>query len=171
MGSGKIVALVAAIIGILSVTLGFVLPEWMGWYRVIATTGGLSAGYAINGFGMLVAVGPVPPPPPEYALFFMPLIGGIMVAAGSVLLIIGALKESRAAGIIGGVVVLLGPMLLVLDLLIGIGDYSMLVPPGQSLFFGSIEIMPGVFYNWGLWIGSFLALGGGVLGLIGGATV
>lgn len=94
-----------------------------------------------------------------------------MIAVGSVLLIIGAIIESKAAGLIGGIVLLLGPMVLVLDLLIGIGNYSVMLPPGQGAFWGTIEILPGTFLSWGVWIGFFMAVGAGVLGIIGGATI
>jgi len=171
MGSGKIVAIVGAIIGILSVTLGLVLPEWMGWWRYLVSGAGATSGYVVNGFGMLTNVGVTPPPPPEIALFFMVLIGGIMVLAGSAILIIGAVKESKVVGLIGGIVLLLGPMLLVLDLLIGIGDYSMILLPGTTVFWGSYEVAPGVFLNWGIGIGAFMAIGAGAVGIIGGATI
>ena len=41
MGKGKIIALVGAVIGILSVVLSLVLPEFFGWYRAHIAGGGL----------------------------------------------------------------------------------------------------------------------------------
>jgi len=85
-------------------------------------------------------------------------------------LIIGAAKEIKVMGIIGGVLTLIGPILLFSNLLIGIYDFQGLLGD-PNVFWGFREVGPGVWLSWGVWIGFFMALVGGVLGLVGGATV
>ena len=95
-----------------------------------------------------------------------------MVIVGSIMCIIGGAAESKPLGIIGGILIIVGPLLLIVDLIIGFSDISLLelaIPPGSNLIFGSESILGGTL-SWGIWIGFFMAIAGGVLGLIGGAT-
>ena len=84
----------------------------------------------------------------------------------------------KAAGIVGGILILVSPLMLIIDLLVSAGDFAAIImslggPPGASVFWGSFLISgpPDVLLSWGLWIGFFISLGGGVLGVIGGATL
>ena len=175
MGAGKVLALIGAIIALVSVALSFIAPAIFGWYRIEISSLGITAGVYITGIGSLVVV---PATLPVQGLAIFELIGGVLLIIGAIICIIGALKESKVAGIIGGVMILLGPIILILDLLLSFGGFTELIellggPAGTNAFWGSITIVgpPDVLISWGIWIGSFLALAGGVLGLIGGASV
>ena len=106
---------------------------------------------------------------PEYAEDIFLLLTGVLIIGGSVLLLIGALVESKALGIVGGILMLAGPLLLILSLFLGLGIFEGLaatLPSGTTVLFGSQAGM-----DWGIWISTYLALGAGILGLIGGATI
>ncbi|MBY8984268.1 MAG: hypothetical protein KGD65_04305 [Candidatus Lokiarchaeota archaeon] len=175
MGAGKVLALIGAIIALVSVALSFIAPAFFGWYRIEVSSLGITVGVYITGIGSIVTV---PAILPVEGMAIFELIGGIVLIIGAIVCIVGAVKESKAAGIVGGILILVGPLLLILDLLLGLGDFAALIallggPTGTSAFWGSITIVgpPDVVMSWGIWIGAFLALGGGVLGLIGGAAV
>ena len=108
--------------------------------------------------------------PPLTDIIFLTLIGAMALIGGAIILIIGAAKEIKAMGIIGGVLTLIAPILLLINLFVGIYDFQAIVGE-PNVFWGLIEVGPGVFFSWGVWIGFFMALVGGVLGLVGGATV
>lgn len=164
MGAGKILAIIGAILGILSVALFHLLPELFCFWRI---DGGQAFSIYLGGFGFSSGWFMGIQIPPEYAEDIMLLIISVLIIAGSVIVLIGGLVENKAVGILGGIIILAGPILLILALILEMGNFENFATLlGGSLLFGS---MPGV--SWGLWIGSFLALGGGVLGLIGGATV
>lgn len=176
MGAGKILAIIGAILGLVSVALSLVLPELLGWYRVEVSAMGTTVGMYITGIGtaeMGAGLGGI------QGIAIFELIGGILVILGALLCIIGGAKGSKGAGIIGGIMMILGPLMLVLDLVIGMGDFTELLELGFGLtdvtpFFGSEDILfMGVpmSLSWGLWIGFFMAIAGGVLGLIGGAAI
>ncbi len=172
---GKVLALIGAIVALASVALSFIVPQFLGWYRIEMSTLGVTVGVYITGLGTIASI-PAGAPVTGFATF--ELIGGILVIIGAILLIVGAVKESKGAGIAGGVLTLLGPLLLLIDLLLDFGDFAAMIqvlggPAGASVFWGSFTIVgpPDVLMSWGIWIGSFVALAGGVLGIIGGALV
>ena len=165
MGAGKIVAIIGGILGILSVVLYHIMPDLFALWRL---DGGVGLSITLGGFGFTggwflgVEITPV------YAEDIFLLIIAILIVAGGVLTLGGGLAGNKAVGILGGIILLAGPILLIVALLLTLGsfaDLALILPPGSNLLFGSL---PGA--SWGLWMGSFLALGGGVLGLIGGAT-
>jgi len=175
MGAGKVLALIGAILALATLGLSFVIPAFFGWYRIEMSALGTTIGVYFTGVGTLAVVG-APGTIEGFALF--ELIGGILLIVGAIVCIVGAVKESKAAGIVGGILILLSPLLLLMDLLLGIGDFAALIqlmggPAGANPLWGSFTITgpPDIIMSWGLWIGSFLALGAGVLGIIGGATL
>lgn len=175
MGAGKSIALVGAIIAVVTLILSFIVPQYFGWYRIEGTTLGVTAGVYFTGLGTLAVV---PAIIPFAGLDYLQLIGGIVLIVGVVVCIIGAAKEMKAAGIVGGILILVSPLMLIIDLLVSAGDFAAIImslggPPGASVFWGSFLISgpPDVLLSWGLWIGFFISLGGGVLGVIGGATL
>ena len=166
MGAGKILAIIGAILGILSVALFYILPELFCFWRI---DGGPAISVYLGGFGFQSGVLGGIEYGPEYGEDIFMLIVAVLIVAGSVLALIGGLAGNKAVGILGGIILLAGPILLVVALFLELGsfaDIAAILPPGENLLFGSV---PGG--SWGIWIGSFLAFGGGVLGLIGGATV
>jgi len=165
MGAGKFIAIIGGILGILTIGLYFVLPEIFCLWRL---DGAPFLSIFLGGFGSttgeVLGVGYGP----DYAEDIMLLIICVLIVAGGALAIIGGLVGNKIIGILGGVLMIVGPILLIVALFIEYGDFEdiALILGGKSLFFGS-EL--GV--DWGLWIGFYLAIGGGVLGLIGGATI
>ena len=146
--------------------LYYVLPELFYYWR---WDGGAFSSLFVGGFGFVsgsmlgVHFGP------EYAEDIFLLLTGVLIIGGSSLLFIGALVESKALGIIGGLVFLSGPILHMVALFLGLGIFEGLVatmPSGTTILFGS-----DVGVNWGIWICTYMAIGGGVLGVIGGATL
>lgn len=175
MGAGKIISLIAAVLALVVIALSFVVPNIFGLYRIEFTLLGMTMGVYITGIGTFMSTGGLPPLG-DIAIF--ELVGGILVIVGCVALIIGAVKEMKAAGIIGGVLVLLGPLLLIIDMLIGLSDFATLIamlggPAGATPLWGSFTITgpPDILMAWGVWIGTFITAGAGVLGIIGGATL
>jgi len=59
---------------------------------------------------------------------------------------------------------------LLLNLSIGFYDFQGLVGD-PNVFWGLEMLGPGVLYSWGVWIGFFMAVVGGILGLVGGAIL
>ena len=164
MGAGKIIAIIGAIVGILSVLLGLLLPELFSWYRLDVPMGGLY----LTGFGTNIA-DPSPSPVDEIAMLV--LIGGILVIAGAVACVIGAFAEKKILGILGGLLMIVGPLLLLVDIMMGMSEFmefmeSFTGDSGVDLLFGGVGPA-----DWGIWIGFGMGIGGGVVGLIGGATV
>jgi len=178
MGKGKIIAIIGAVVGILSVVLSLVLPELFGWYRVHASVLGVEAGYYLHGFGIFDALNsallPMPPGVDEMVLLVM--IGGILMIAGAVVCGLGAFVENKILGILGGLLMIVGPLLLLVDIMTGMSEFIEFVElftgeSGVGLLFGSTSPAPGVTLSWGIWIGYFMGIGGGFVGLIGGALV
>ncbi|MFW9773159.1 MAG: hypothetical protein ACFFEO_13475 [Candidatus Thorarchaeota archaeon] len=175
MGAGKILSIIAAVLALAVIALSFALPNIFGLYRIEFTALGITFGAYITGIGTFMSTGGLPPLG-QLAIF--ELIGGILVIVGAVVLIVGAVKEMKAAGIVGGILVLLGPILLIIDMLIGLSDFATLIallggPAGATPLWGSFTITgpPDILMAWGIWIGTFITAGAGVLGIIGGATL
>lgn len=171
MRTGRVFILIGVILGLLSLLLGFILPELFCWYRFEMNNMGITSGWYLTGFGTVITKGYIAP----LGLSVVELIGGIVVIVGVILCIVGATKESKIPGIIGGIMILLGPILAIFDLLIGISGLAEAMGlfvdwTDGSIFWGTHTDM-GIVYSWSLWIGSFMALVGGFLGLIGGVAV
>ncbi|MFX1314778.1 MAG: hypothetical protein ACFE9T_02870 [Promethearchaeota archaeon] len=173
---GKVLAIIGAAVGILSVLLSLVLPELFSWYHFTVRGGGYSSGLFLNAFGDYTAEnwGPLPQPPEEIAI--MVLIGAILVLVGAALCIICAFTEKKPLGIIGGVLMIIGPLLLIADLMAVISEFAEYMDTwagayDESILFTVFDPVPGVTIIWGLWIGFGMAIGGGAVGLIGGALV
>lgn len=174
MGAGKSICIVGAIIAAVTLILSFIVPQYFGWYRIEGTSLGVTMGFYFTGLGTLAVV----PAIPYFALDYLQLIGGIALIIGIILCIVAAVKEMKTAGIVGGILILVSPLMLIIDLAVSASGFATLIasmggPAGASVFWGSFLVVgpPDVLLSWGLWIGSFLSLGGGVLGLIGGATL
>ena len=164
MGTGKIVALVGAVVGILSVLLGLILPELFSWYRLSVPGGGLY----LTGFGTDIFD---PSPGPDLEMAMLVLVGGILVIVGAVACLASAFVENKMIGILGGLLMIVGPLLLIVDVITGMSEFMEFMEfftgdSGADLLFGSVGPV-----DWGLWIGFGMAIGGGVIGLVGGALV
>ncbi|MFX1277952.1 MAG: hypothetical protein ACFFA3_00945 [Promethearchaeota archaeon] len=159
MGAGRIIAIIGGIVGILSIVLYYAMP---GFFCLWRFDGGAALTIFAGGFGStsgtLVGID-YGPDSAEDMLF---LIVAILIIAGGVLALIGGIAENKALGIIGGILMLAGPGLLVVELFLELGFWEGF--PEFALWGSQAGA------NWGVWIGFFMAIGGGVLGIIGGAT-
>jgi len=165
MGAGKIIALISSILGILSVALFYVMPEIFFFWRFDY---GAAGSFFLGGFGSHLCVTIGGEFGPESAEDTTLLFLGILVIAGSALALMGGFFENKSLTILGGLLMILGPILLVNALFLELGyfeDMATLIPPDDNIFFGSVSGA-----DWGLDVSFFLAIGGGVLGIIGGAT-
>ena len=160
MGAGRIIAIIGGVLGILSIALFYVFPGLFSLWRIYG--GGDSIN--IGGFGSIAGTILGVDYGPESADDIILLLIGVLLVAGGVVAIVGGAVEVKFVGIIGGLIMLAGPIILSVELLLEIGFFEGFAPPGESLLFGSIG---GV--NWGIWISFFMGVGGGILGLVGGA--
>lgn len=165
MGIARVVAVIGALSGLLSVGLSLVLPELMAWYMFEIDSGD---GYYLTGLGRVIIKGMII----EREISILVLIGGIAIILGAILCIVSAIKESKKIGFFGGILMLLGPGLLIADFLMRISDLAGAIGSyvdilGKSIFWGTYD--DGFFvYTWSLWVGFYIASVGGVLGLLGG---
>jgi hypothetical protein len=168
MGIGKILTLVGAFAGILSIVLSFILPQYFGWFRIELES---VSGVYITGLGTITSI-----PPGASGYGIINIVGGIGSILGAIICIYGSVKKMRAAAVIGGFLLLIGPFTLIMDaLVISAADFIAIIqglggPSNINPLWGSFIISgpPDILLSWGLWIGFFIALAGGVIGLIGG---
>ena len=173
MGFGKIVTIIGAIVGLISILLSFIFPDLFGWYRYEVSGWGSEGAYYLSGFG---TVNSIPPSPFITELAILEAIGGLMVILGSILCIVATVKESKGMGVFGGLLMLLGPILLVIDFLVGMSEFAGVIGDNLDLFvnrnaFWEEFSTMGYAYTWGVWIGFFIGITGGTLGLIGGLAL
>lgn len=167
MEAGRIIAIIGGIVGILSIGLYHVLPELFCLWRLDA---GIAMKVWIGGFGFSGGELGGSGVDPEYAEDILLLIIAILIVAGGALAIIGGIVENKLIGILGGVAMLAGSIGFIIGAFIEYGtfeDMAALIAlfGGEGLLFGSAGGA-----DWGIWIGLYMALAGGALGLIGGAT-
>ena len=177
MGNGKVVAIIGAAVGIASVLLSLVVPEFLSWYHYEIDLGPYgSGGLYLTAFGNIISD---PTGGPEFDVATLILIGGILVLAGAALCIVGGLTEKKPLGIIGGILMILGPTMLIFDLVGQVSEFSEYMQnlsdyADSNIFFGSYSYTYyylSANFVWGLWIGFFIAYAGGIIGLIGGASI
>jgi len=167
MGAGKVFAIIGGVLGVLSVVLYYIAPDILSLWRLDAP---LTVRVYIGGFGAWSGEFIAIPFGPEYSGDIILMIVSVLIIGGGVITFIAGLVENKAVGILGGIILLAGPTLLLFELITKMGVFGDTIVPllgDVNLLFGSV---PGVA-DWGIGIGSFLAIGGGILGIIGGATV
>jgi hypothetical protein len=165
MGIGKIIAAIGGFLGIFTIVLYYVLPEIFCLWRI---EGGAMLTFYFGGFGSETGIAMGGDFGPRYTEEAFLLFICILIIAGGAIAIIGGVIEKKILGMLGGILILIGPLLLLMDLAFGLSyitEFSGLIG-SDNLFWGN---EPGL--DWGIWIGFFLAIGGGVLALIGGATL
>lgn len=164
MGTGKIIAIIGGIVGILSVVLFYLLPDIFSFWHLEGGGGGLF----IGGFGFRDGTGISSP---EYIEDILLTIIFVLIVAGGAIAIVGGLIENKLVGLLGGILMLVGPILFIVALVMETGDFEILALAisgmgGDTLIFGS-----GAGFSWGLWISSYMAFAAGVLGIVGGLKV
>jgi len=137
----------------------------MGWYLYQESLGfGAKIGAYVTGIGTVNTTGRLP-------LFGIPILagaGGRLVMSGAVFSIV-----SKKLRISGGNFMLLGLLLFVIDFIGGISEFSSWVTSvvvyydSGSVLWGRFSGIEFSFFN-RLSFGFFIALAGGVLGLLGG---
>ncbi|MFX0021508.1 MAG: hypothetical protein ACFE9S_04230 [Candidatus Hermodarchaeota archaeon] len=170
IGLGGILALIGSFVAILSIIISVFLPGMMSVWRTDAdmelTPDG---GIYLNWFGFFTGTIGIPD------VAFYVLMGGILILLGSAFSILGVLKRSKLIEIIGSGLILVAPILVIFDLLFGAPDYihSFPILTGEVLsnFFGTTQahaLGEDILFTWGLSVGYFMVIAGGILGLIGG---
>jgi len=172
MGAGKIIAIVGAVIGILSVLLSIFLPDLMGWYRLSMSTvlPPMDVEIFLTGFGAMESDLPV-----SNEIATLVMFGGILIIVGAIACVAGAFRETKKVALLGGLLMVIGPLLLLVELLMVTSDFAEAIDllvdfTNGNIFFDSYSDISGSA-TWGLYTGFFVAIGGGVVGLIGGALV
>ena len=172
MGFGKVLTIIGAIVGLASILLSFIFPELFSWYRYEVSGMGSSGGWYLTGIGSVIDIGNTSP----YGLSILGVIGGTLVILGSILCIVATVKESKGIGVLGGLLMLLAPLLVVIDFLVGMSELAGVIGDNMDLFIGRNWYWEDFFaltwaYTWGLWVGFFLGIAGGAIGLIGGIAL
>ncbi|MFX0027796.1 MAG: hypothetical protein ACFE8B_01180 [Candidatus Hermodarchaeota archaeon] len=163
MGAGRIIAIIGGVVGILSIALYYVMPEIFSLWRI---DGGAALTTYFGGFGDGTGEILGIPFGPESAEDIFLIIIAVLLIAGGGIAILGGLLQNKLIGIIGGIAMLAGPILLTVQLFLNLGIFDDPILSDRFLLWGSEA---GV--NWGVWIGYFMGIGGGILGIIGGALV
>ncbi|KKK45777.1 hypothetical protein LCGC14_1132430 [marine sediment metagenome] len=167
MGVGRFIAIIGGVLGVLSMVLFYFLPEIFNLWRfvdegsnVFIYIGGFGSWYLDAGFNFGIRF--------NEDIFL--LIVSLLIVGGSMLTIIAGVKGSKILGILGGVILLAGPALFILEIITKIGIIGEIL--GLIPALGSFNLLFGNFSGavWGFWISSFLTIGGGILGIVGGAT-
>jgi len=173
MKVGKIIAIIGAVIGLASIILSFIVPELFSWYRYEVSGMGTSGGWYLTGFGTVTDIGNTS----TMEISILGVIGGCLVILGSILCIVATVKESKGMGVLGGASMLIAPILLVIDFIVGMSELAGVIQDNLDLFATRVWYWEDPFfallyrYNWGLWIGFFLGISAGVIGLIGGLAI
>jgi hypothetical protein len=169
----KALGIIGGLLGLISIGLFYVMPAMFSLYRIETTNTlipALSGGVYIGGLGSVsIVLGGV-----AQTVFWpdvMFMLPGILVIVGGLITLIGC---GGKGAIVGGIILLMGPLFFIIQMFTGM---SMLASgytqaaglSGQNILFGSMSNAAGTV-AWGIWIGGFLEIGGGVLGIIGGAT-
>ena len=182
MRGSKYIALGGAILGILTVLLFYFLSEIFCFWRIEAK-GVENLRLFLGGFySMAYATSPLAIEQGVLFIKFIPilepilLIVSILIAGGFVITLIASIEGKRNMGVGGGITLLFGPILFMIALLTGMGTlFGELAPTlglvGQNLLFGRIYEPYTILITWGLGPGFFVALAGGILGVIGGALM
>ncbi|MFX1322346.1 MAG: hypothetical protein ACFFAQ_11960 [Promethearchaeota archaeon] len=169
--AGMVLAIIGAVIGLLSVLLGLAIPALFSWYHYDLSTPGYSGGLYLTAFGSIIS----DPSGADFEVATLVLLGGIMVLAGAGLCIVAAATKMKPLGIIGGILMIVGPIMLIIDLASVGSEFAEYMDniatyTDKSIFFDTFSYA-GYSVVWGLWVGFFMAIAGGVVGLIGGATL
>ena len=159
MGSGRVIAIIGGVLGILSIVLFYVFPGLFSLWRIYGGGNSVNIGGFGAGAGTIMGIDFGP----ESADDIILLLIGVLLVAGGAIAIVGGIVEVKFVGIIGGLIILAGPILLSVELLLELGFFEGYAP-GDNLFFGSTAGA-----NWGIWISFFMGVGGGILGVVGGA--
>lgn len=174
MGKGKNIAIAGGAIGIASVLLSLVFPTYFSWYRreiqeeTLWVSYDISAGLYLTALGILLENGITGPD----EIVTLVLIGGVMVLAGAGLCLFAGIKEIKPFGIIGGILMILGPLMLIFDLIGEVSEFSKdMHDLYNNVFYGKYNLSADNIFVGGLHIGTAIPYVGGILGLIGGATL
>ena len=166
--------IVGGLFGLLGVIFSMTLPELFCWYKIeyfIERVGSdYEYGIYLTGLGSLILSGNAPS---LIILCLTGLIGGIGLISGSMLAIINSRLRSKRIGWISGGLILIGPILLLIDLLIGMSAFLSVIDltegsSGGTIFFGHVSYYgdPDSQMVWGLGFGFYLSLIGGLIVLL-----
>lgn len=179
---GRVIAIVAGIIGILAVLLYMVMPDFFAFWRFDAYgfapadfkvwIGGFAQktgeGYAAALDSLGITEGTI-----TYTEDEILTVIAIAIIAGGALSIIGGIIGNKWIALVGGIAMLLGVLAFTIGLLIQFGDFSNLgdlidVFGGDNLLMGSGSSAP-LDADWGLGMAAWFGYGAAAGGIIGGA--
>jgi hypothetical protein len=169
---GNYIVIAGAILSILPIFLFYMLPDVIYFWGVNTNgfpsdlsvyLGGFYSGAYSSGGGPL-SVNLIE------SMEITMLCISFLIVGGFVAMLIGGVSGKRSSSLGGGFFLLFGLVILMGALLDEIGIFGELTSNlslvGRNLLFGSLN-QTGVTITWGLGIGFYLTLIGGVLGLIG----
>ena len=173
MKIGNYIVIAGAILSILPIFLFYILPDVIYFWGINTNgfpgsdlslyLGGFYSGAYSSGGGPL-NVNLID------SMEIIMLCLSFLIVGGVVAMLIGGVSGKRSSSIGGGFFLLFGLVILMGALLDEFGMFgdltSNLSLVGRNLLFGSLN-QPGMTISWGLGIGFYLTLIGGVLGLIG----
>jgi hypothetical protein len=175
---GRVIVLVAGIMGILTILLFMVLPDFFAFWRMDAwgfapAAGKLWLGGVAQraGDGTFLALGLETDV--TYTEDLLLTIVNVVTLVGGAVCIIGGVLNKKIIGVLGGILMVVGVVAFIVALQLEIGDFSDLGDiidafGGTSLLFGSGTSGP-VEVDWGLGMGAWFGIGAAVAGVVGGA--
>jgi len=184
---GRVIVIVAGIIGILTLLLFMVMPDFFAFWRIDAygvplVDGKLWLGGIAQraGDGNLLGLGLETDL--TYTEDLLLTIINVITLAGGAICVIGGVLNKKIIGLVGGILMALGVIAFIVALQIQFGDFSDLGDiidffGGNTLLFGSGEgelpfpFPPGTILDadWGLGMGAWFGIGAAVAGVVGGA--
>ena len=175
---GRVIVTVAGIIGILTLVLFMVIPDFFAFWRMDAygfapADGSLWLGGIAQRAGDGTFLGLGLETDLTYTEDFLLTIINVITIAGGAICIIGGVLNKKIIGLLGGIVMVLGVIAFIVALQIQFGDFSDLGDMidafgGDTLLFGSGSAGP-LEADWGLGMGAWFGIGAAVAGVIGGA--
>ncbi len=150
------VAIIGAIIGFVAI----IPVEFLSWWKSTITFLGSTSAQYIDAFGNYVAGSSTSSLGGGYA------VAGIVTIVGAILLLLAGLKLGKTVAILGSLAIIAGPIIF----LIAHGsnsDLSTIISwiGSDNVFFGTTSNILGEI-TWYLNVGFFLAIGGGIVGLL-----
>lgn len=185
--AGRVIAIIAGIIGILSVLMYMVLPDFFAFWRIDAYGFPLVDFQAwIGGFAQKTGEGSalvldelgITAGTITYTEDMILTIIAIAIIAGGAVSIIGGIIGNKWIGLVGGIAMLLGVIAFIVGLAIQFGDFADLGDligefGGENLLFGSGNSLtiPGLEADWGLGMAAWFGIGAAAAGVIGGILI
>jgi hypothetical protein len=177
---GRVIVIVAGIVGILSILLFMVLPDFFAFWRIdVYGFAPVDGTLWLGGIAQRAGQGDILAQGLETDLTYtedlLLTIINVITLAGGAICVIGGILNKKIIGIVGGILMVLGVVAFIVALQIQFGDFSDLgdmidVFGGDTLLFGSgSNAFPAFEGDWGFGMGAWIGIGAAVAGVVGGA--